>query len=243
MLNLIITHQFVVIPQVFPLILLQCLNSLLGLYQKIAEKPPRFIVTDVFAEGKGIVLRGRVIQGFVGVGDQLVVLPVGDTVRISKLEHLQAPSDGGDDPKRLSVAVAGDTVQLVVSDIDIMRLSIGNILCFPSARPPLTKKATARIVVMDNLAVPIIRGAHVIFHMHSLDVPTVLTKLVAILKRDGCVKKERPRALTSGVSAKIEFTVSEKIVMESFSQCRSLGRFVLRRGGDTIAIGVIDDTL
>jgi len=70
-----------------------------------------------------------------------------------------------------------------------------------------------------------------------------LTKLVAILKRDGSIKKERPRALTSGVSAKIEFTVSDKIVMESFSQCRSLGRFVLRRGGETIAIGVIDNTL
>lgn len=187
--------------------------------------------------------RGRVIQGFVEVGDQLVVLPVGDTVKVSKLEHLQAPSDEIDDPRRLNVAIAGDTVQLVVNDIDIMRLSIGNILCFPRARPPLTKKATARIIVMDKLAVPIIRGAQVIFHMHSLDVPTVLTRLVAILKPDMSVKKERPRALTSGVSAKIEFAVSDKIVMEPFSECRSLGRFVLRRGGETIAIGVIDTTL
>lgn len=188
-------------------------------------------------------MRCRVIQGIVEVGDQLVVLPVGDTVRVSKLEHLQAPSDGIDDPKRLSVAVAGDTVQLVINDIDIMRISIGNILCFPNARPPLTKKASARIMVMDKLAVPIIRGAQAIFHMHSLDVPAVLTKLVATLKRDGSVKKDRPRALTSGVSAKIEFTLSDKIVMESFSECRSLGRFVLRRGGETIAIGVIDNTL
>ena len=208
-----------------------------------SEKPLRCIVSDVFAEGKGIVVRCRVIQGFVEVGDQLVVLPVGDTVRVSKLEHLQAPSDGIDDPKRLSIAVAGDTVQLVINDIDIMRISIGNILCFPNARPPLTKKASARIMVMDKLAVPIIRGAQAIFHMHSLDVPAVLTKLVATLKRDGSVKKERPRALTSGVSAKVEFTLSDKIVMESFSECRSLGRFVLRRGGETIAIGVIDNTL
>lgn len=188
-------------------------------------------------------MRGRVIQGFVEVGDQLVVLPVGDTVRVSKLEHLQAPSDDNNDPKRLKIAIAGDTVQLVINDIDIMRLSIGNILCFPNAKPPLTKKASARIIVMDNLAVPIICGAHAIFHMHSLDVPVVLTKLVATLKRDGSIKKARPRALTRGVSAKIEFTVSDKIVMESFSQCRSLGRFVLRRGGETIAIGVIDNTL
>jgi len=189
------------------------------------------------------VTRGRVIQGFVEVGDQLIVLPVGDIIRVSKLEHLQVPSDNIDNPRRLDIAIAGDTVQLVITDIDIMRLSIGNILCFPNARPSLTKKASARIIVMDKLAVPIIRGAQVIFHMHSLEIPTVLTKLVAILKHDGSIKKERPRALTSGISASIEFTVSERIVMESFSECRPLGRFVLRRGGETIAIGVIDKTL
>mmetsp|Transcript_6325 Transcript_6325/g.18025 ORF Transcript_6325/g.18025 Transcript_6325/m.18025 type:complete len:605 (+) Transcript_6325:305-2119(+) len=222
--------------------LLEAVNNFFPANRQV-EKPPRFIVTDVFAEGKGIVTRGRVIQGFVEVGDSLVVLPVGDIVKVSKLEHLQPPSDGADDPRRLAVGMAGDTVQLLVTDTDIMRLSIGNILCFPSARPPLTRKANARIIVMEDLAVPIIRGAQVIFHMHSLDVPTVLTKLHAILKRDGSVKKERPRALTKGVSARVELTVSDRIVMEPFSKCRSLGRFVLRRGGETIAIGVIDETL
>jgi len=222
--------------------LLKAVNNFFPANRRI-EKPLRFIVTDVFSEGKGIVTRGRVIQGFVEVGDQLIVLPVGDIIRVSKLEHLQVPSDNIDNPRRLDIAIAGDTVQLVITDIDIMRLSIGNILCFPNARPSLTKKASARIIVMDKLAVPIIRGAQVIFHMHSLEIPTVLTKLVAILKHDGSIKKERPRALTSGISASIEFTVSERIVMESFSECRPLGRFVLRRGGETIAIGVIDKTL
>jgi elongation factor 1 alpha-like protein len=96
---------------------------------------------------------------------------------------------------------------------------------------------------MDPLAVPIIRGAQVLFHMHSLDVPAVLTKLVAITNRDGSIKKERPRALTAGSSAVVELTLSDKIVLEPFSQCRALGRFVLRRGGDTIAVGVIDELL
>jgi len=222
--------------------LLEAVNNFFPANRQI-EKPLRFIVTDVFAEGKGIVTRGRVIQGFVEVGDSLIVLPIGDVVKVSKLEHVQPPSDGADDARRLTVGVAGDTVQLVISDTDIMRLSIGNILSYPNARPPLTTTAAARIVVMDDLAVPIIRGAQVIFHMHSLDVPTVLTKLVAILKPDGSMKKERPRALTKGVNASIEFTVSDKLVMEAFSDCRSLGRFVLRRGGETIAIGVIDKTL
>lgn len=226
--------------------LLEAINDFFPANRQI-DKPLRFIVTDVFAEGKGIVARGRVIQGFVEVGDSLVVLPVGDIVRVARVEHLQAPSSNGggsDDPRRLAVATAGDTVQLVISDkdIDIMRISIGNIFCFPNARPPLTRTATARIMVMEDLAVPIIRGAQVVFHMHSLDVPTVLTKLIAVLNNDGSVKKERPRVLTRGASASVELTVSEKIVMEAFSECRSLGRFVLRRGGETIAIGVIDAT-
>ena len=79
-------------------------------------------------------MRCRVIQGFVEVGDQLVVLPVGDTVRVSKLEHLQAPSDGIDDPKRLSIAVAGDTVQLVINDIDIIRFILMHNYYYPHFR-------------------------------------------------------------------------------------------------------------
>lgn len=219
--------------------LLEAVNNFFPANRNV-EKPLRFIVTDVFSEGKGIVTRGRVIQGFVEIGDQLAVLSVGDLVKVSKLEHLQAPSDDIDNPRRLSIGIAGDVVQLVISDIDIMRLSIGNILCYPNAKPPLVKRARARIVVLDNICVPIIRGAQVIFHSHSLDVPATVTKLVAILKRDGSVQKDRPRALTKGINAEIEFKVNERIVMETFSECRPLGRFVFRRAGETIAICIID---
>jgi elongation factor 1 alpha-like protein len=161
----------------------------------------RFIVTDVYDQGKSVACRGRVVQGFVEVGDRLVVLPVGDLVTVSKLEHLQSPSDDIDDPRRLAVAIAGDIVELAINDIDIMRLSLGNILSFPNCRPQLTKKAKAKLLVMEGLSVPIIRGAQVVFHMHSLDIPAIVTKLVAVLTRDGSIKKDRPRALTSGASA------------------------------------------
>jgi elongation factor 1 alpha-like protein len=211
-------------------------------------------VTDVSAE-YGVVVRGRVVQGFVQVGDRLVVLPVGDVVAVSRLMHMQVPTslstttttneskEDDSNNQRRTVGIAGDTVELVFTDIDPMRLSVGNVLSLPHARPPLTPKAKARIMVMDQLHVPIIRGSHVIFHMHSLDVPAVITNLVAILNGDGSIKKERPRAITGGVTATVELTLSDRIVMESYSECRALGRFVLRRGGATIAIGIIDETL
>lgn len=45
------------------------------------------------------------------------------------------------------------------------------------------------------------------------------------------------------LSVWLELNLSDRIVMETFAECRALGRFALRRGGDTIAIGVIDETL
>jgi elongation factor 1 alpha-like protein len=223
--------------------LLQAINDFQPANRQL-EKALRFICNDVFPEGKGVVARGRVVQGFVQVGDKAVVLPVGDVVTVQKLEHLQPPSDA-DEKGRLSVGIAGETVDLVFDgrDLDISRLSTGSVLSYPDARPPLTKKCRVRIMVMDELAVPIIRGAQVLFHMHSLDVPCVMTNLISILNRDGTVKKERPRSLPPGCNAVVELTLSDRIVMEKYSDCRALGRFVLRRGGGTVAVGLIDETL
>ena len=41
---------------------------------------------------------------------------------------------------------------------------------------------------MDNLTVPIIWGAQVLFHMHSLDVPAVISKLISVKKERKMVK-------------------------------------------------------
>ena len=205
------------------------------------DKPFRFVITDMYAEGRGVVARGRVAQGFLQTGEKAIVLPIGDATTVAKIEHIQPPSSV--DPKRLTIAAAGDTTELLLTGIDPMRISVGNILVEPTGRPPILKKAQAKLVVMDGLKVPIIRGAQVLFHMHSLDIPAVLTKLIATTNRDGSIHRERPRALTSNAGAIVEISLSDKIVMERFQDCRALGRFVLRRGGDTIAVGIIDEVL
>ena len=202
------------------------------------------MISDMFAEGKGVVVRGRVVQGFLQVGDKVTVLPLGDPALISRLEHLQPPADNQEG--RLKVAIAGDTVEIVLANVDPLRIAVGNIVVDPTHWPPIAKGAKARILIMDNLAVPIIRGAQVLFHMHNLDAPASLTKLIALLNpSDGSILKERPRALTSGATAMVELRLSDntRIVMDRFQECRALGRFVLRRGGDTIAVGVVEEII
>jgi len=110
-------------------------------------------------------------------------------------------------------------------------------------RPKVERRFEARISVMERLAVPIIRGSQVLLHMQSIDVPAVLNKLISSEKRGDGKPRQNPRVLTGGLTATVEITLNERLVIEESNECKALGRFVLRRGGDTIAVGLIDKVL
>jgi elongation factor 1 alpha-like protein len=210
--------------------------------QRNVDKPLRIVVNDVYTEGnKGVTVRCRVVQGVVQIGEKIVVLPIGDEATVSKIEHGSAATEN-----RYKYAMSGDTTEIVLLGIDIARLATGNIMSHPhwELRPPLKRKVKARIMVMDQLSFPIIRGAQVLLHMHSIDVPTVLSKLLSsVHPKQKNSQKEKPRVLTAGVSASVEMTFADKISIETYNDCRALGRFVLRRGGETVAIGIVERIL
>ena len=225
-------------------------------YYYTIDLPLRIILTDVYAEGKGVGARGRIVQGFVEAGERIVVLPIGDDATIAGLQHLHHTLPDNVPAERFNFAVAGETVDMTLTGIDSMRVSTGSILSRTALplRPQVRNKCRATIVVMDELSIPIIRGAQVLFHIHSLDIPAVLTQLISATKRgaggsgsgsngNNSETKSRPRAITSSSTAVVEITLSNPICMEAFQQCKALGRFVLRRSGQTIAVGVIDQVL
>ena len=240
--------------------LLDAIDGFFPANRKI-EEPMRIIVSDLFPEGKGITAKGRCVQGICSVGDQVIVLPIGDVATVGRIEHGKAQSasnpygfakdetTGGDDEKeggeRAKVAVAGDSVDIYLTGIDIARIHPGNVLSHVDLdlRPAVKKKFRASLMVMDDLAVPIIRGAQALLHMHSIDTPAVVSKLICTKNRDGSVKRQKPRVLAGGASASVEITLDQKISISKYADCRALGRFVLRRGGDTIAVGIIDEIL
>ena len=226
------------------------------------EKPLRAIVTDISSEGKHVNVRGRVVQGFIQSGDNVVVLPVGDDATVVRVERGKAAQEGSspysfappssttssitsNEAQLDGIALAGDTVELTLSNIDSARLMTGCVICHPhpSLRPKVEQRFEARISIMERLAVPIIRGSQVLLHMHSIDVPAVLNKIVSSEKRGDGKPRLNPRVLTGGVTATVEITLSERLVIEESNECKALGRFVLRRGGDTIAVGLIDKVL
>jgi elongation factor 1 alpha-like protein len=89
-----------------------------------------------------------------------------------------------------------------------------------------------------------------VYH-HSRDVPATATKLLATLDRaNGKTIKANPRVITKGTSAELQLTlrstsvsgapsVVRGIPMELFSANKDMGRILIRRGGETIAAGIV----
>jgi len=245
------------------------------------DNPLRVIVTDAYPEGRYIVIRGRVVQGLLRSSQQLLTLPLGDITTASRLMGAsKAKKEGNinnntiitDSASSYSFAYAGDSVEISLSGLDDMtRIHAGMILChpYPSLRCPTTRKLQAKILTMEQLVVPLIKGTQCSFLMNSVDVPAYITKLVSIVSKGddsghqqqqqtavsksnqnddvpssqsqkATPRKNKPRILTGGMNAIIQLKTEERICCEPFRDCRALGRFVLRRGGETVAMGVIE---
>jgi elongation factor 1 alpha-like protein len=105
------------------------------------------------------------------------------------------------------------------------------------------KRFNAQIVVMDP-QVPLIQGSRLLLHYHAISQPVIITKLSCIIdKATGEVLKEKPRVIGKSQVAKVEIMVDESkaICLETFKDCKELGRFLLRRQGKTVAAGIILD--
>lgn len=208
----------------------------------------RLVLTDVVGEsGKAnrTSVRAKIMQGWLKSGEQLTMLPLGDSTTIQKLSSLHGGGDSGSPDNNIMYAGAGEMIDMVLGGVDTSRVLVGNTLCRPNSRPPTANKCRARIWVMEGL-VPIIRGSHAIFHIHHLNIPCHVTKLLHTINpkdSSGGILKKNPRAIGASTQAVVEITLNNSCVMESFDDCRALGRFVLRRGGDSIAIGRIEQVL
>ncbi|KAF8901630.1 hypothetical protein CPB84DRAFT_1846637 [Gymnopilus junonius] len=147
-------------------------------------------------------------------------------------------------------AASGSNVSLSLVSIDPVNVNVGSVLCPPSDLVPLATIFTARIVVFD-IQVPITAGASVELFHHSRDVPATTTKLISVIDRgSGKVLKANPRFLTKGSSAEVQITLRSNqlggisstargIPLEKFSTNKDMGRILMRRGGETIAAGIV----
>lgn len=193
----------------------------------------RISISDI-TQGKGsaLVFAGKINAGTVQNGQLLVVCPnnvtcVVKSIVVGGMVH--------------PWAIAGQNAEITVGGIDETAASVGNVLCPADLPIPLVSKLRAQIIVFEP-EVPLTKGFSVLFHTQQLSKPAILRKLLSITDRKtGEVLKKKPRCLVRNVSALVEIIFEAPICIELYSVSKSMGRFMLRYGGKTIAAGVVTE--
>jgi elongation factor 1 alpha-like protein len=207
--------------------------------------PLRIPVSNVFkgqtAIASGVACQGRLASGVVQCGDQVRVVP-GDVV--ASIRTIEVDDDSA------PFAVAGQNVTLYLAGVDANQLCIGAVLCPVSYPIRLVSRFQCQILVFD-VTTPIIIGTAVELFHHSVNVPANITRLIATTDKAGNVVKNNPRVLQKGTTAVVELTLRPPtgstryavIPLETAKENKEMGRVLLRRGGETIAAGVVSELL
>ncbi|KAI8098828.1 P-loop containing nucleoside triphosphate hydrolase protein [Halteromyces radiatus] len=204
---------------------------------RLLDKPFRMGVTDFFKGGigssGGVSVAGSIDSGSLQVGEQVMVVPGNEIGIVKNLQVNDETTNWG---------AAGDSILMTLSGLDILNLSTGCVLCTPLQPVPITTTFTAQIVVFD-IKIPITSGFPVILHHQSSNEPASITKLLCSLdKSTGEVVKRNPRHLSKGATAKVKIQLSHRAIpLETFKDNKQLGRIMLRKGGETVAAGVVDE--
>ncbi|GAA5941246.1 hypothetical protein JCM3775_006661 [Rhodotorula graminis] len=214
--------------------------------QRALEAPLRIPVSNVFkgqsATASGLAISGRIESGIVQVGEKLAALPGDETGVVRALEV---------EGELVPYALAGSNVTVYLSAIEANQLSVGSVLCPPSQPVPVASSFLAQIIVFEP-QYPITAGYAVELFHHSRDIPATIVALEALLdKTTGQVTRSNPRMLTKNTSARIRVQLRQAasagrtsgIPLEPFSVNKSMGRVLFRRGGETVAAGIVLEVL
>ncbi|KAJ2372078.1 hypothetical protein IW150_004296, partial [Coemansia sp. RSA 2607] len=217
-----------------------CLVDLLDTFampERPVSKAFRLAVTDFFKGGafgssSSVSVSGRIAQGHVQVGEHVVVVPGGASGVVRAIDV-----DGASE----EWAVAGDSVVVMIQDVDMQQFAGGSVVCAgpPAAAIAAVRRFEAQLVVFDS-QVPITNGFPALMHVQSLGVPVVVHRIIETLdQRSGEVVRRRPRHIRKGATARVEIHAETPVCLELFSESKELGRVLLRKNGETIAAGIV----
>lgn len=198
-----------------------------------AEGPLRIPVLDKYSD-RGLIVMGKVESGTAREGQKMLIMPqkvecVVDTLYINDME--------------VRTAKPGENVKLKIKgckDEDVLR---GFVLC-DLERPIIpVRQFEAQVMLLELEAHSLFTaGYSAILHVHTAQEEVTVKKLVAeVDKKTGEAKvgAPAPKFMKSGGFCIAVLETTQAVCVEKFEAMQQLGRFTLRDGTRTIAIGKI----
>lgn len=191
------------------------------------DKPLRFMIQDVYNFDKRIIA-GRVESGIIRKGDEITVLPSGETTRVKSVEEFL---------KEVTEAEAGKSIGITTEDK--LFIDRGDVIVHGSDKPVVTDRIKANLFWMDKI--PYKSGTSVWFRCGTQEVPCEIEKINRVIDSSTLeLIAEDASEINNREVADVIIKTNKPVVVENFNKIEELGRFVLGKD-DTIAGGIITE--
>jgi len=189
-------------------------------------------------------LSGRIECGSIRDGEKLLVLPSKQLVTLNGLQSVAAiPGDYLESVEFEFVDSSYHAGSNSPSSGGVSHLiHPGSVLVDPMfalENISTVESFLARILVLNDDVMPIVKGQSVTINVHTMMVDAVVSRIVSRIPPDGVSKLPVPKCLVKGDVAIVEISAKKPIVVEPDTHSRVTGRVVIRDRGVTIAAGLI----
>jgi bifunctional enzyme CysN/CysC len=206
--------------------LVGALESLPGQWLADADSPQRLPVQDIYRSGTQRVIAGRLAQGQLRPGDEVMVLPSGERAHVATLEGW---------PQVPTSAKAGDNVALTFTEPVIVER--GDLLCEPERPARLTPVFDADVFWLGREALKAGRRFEV--RVGARAVAVRVAAVIHALDVDRLAPRASDAVATNGLG-RITLRCDVPVAVDDAAECFETGRFVLTDAGAIVGGGLVD---
>ncbi len=206
--------------------LVAALEALPGEPAANADAPLRLPVQDVYRTGTRRVIAGRLAQGLLRPGDEVIVLPSGQRAHVAELDGWPRPPESTE---------AGDNVALTFAEPVIVER--GDLLCAPGAPARLTPVFDADLFWLGHA--PLVVGQRLELRIGTRVAAVRIAAIIHALDIDRLAPAAAHEIATNGLG-RATLRCEVPVALDSAAECIETGRFVLADAGVIVGGGLVD---
>ena len=220
--------------------IVDALNNFVTTPPRTLDAPLRVPISGVYnIKGAGTILTGRIEQGRVQPGDEVVFCPTNTpsnpcTGKVFSIEmHHRSVASAG----------SGDNIGMSIKGLDKANMpQVGDIMVLKKDTSlRRVKNFTCQVQVVEHPG-EIKRGYCPVACVRTAKCAVRFTDLKwKVGKETGMKKLENPVSLKTGEMAEIVLEPQQSFVVEKFTACEGLGRLALFEGNGLVMIGKVTD--